>query len=34
MYYSSTLIDQMENTVIKADSVFEGESTFQTEQLV
>lgn len=27
MYYSSTLIEQMENTVINADSLFEGEST-------
>lgn len=34
MYYSSTLIEQMENTVIYADSVFEGESTFQSEQLM
>lgn len=30
MYYSSTLIEQMENTVINADSLFEGESTFRT----
>lgn len=28
MYYSSTLIEQMENTIINADSVFEGESTY------
>lgn len=34
MYYSSTLIEQMENTVINADSVFEGESTFRTELLM
>lgn len=29
MYYSSTLIEQMENTVINTDSLFEGESTFR-----
>lgn len=33
MYYSLTLIEQMENNIINADTVFEGESAFQNRQL-
>lgn len=33
MYYSSTLIEQMENNIINSDTVFEGESAFQNRQL-
>lgn len=33
MYYSSTLIEQMENNIINSDNVFEGESAFQNQQL-
>lgn len=29
MYYLSLLIDQIENTVINANNMFEGESAFQ-----
>lgn len=33
MYYSSTLIEQMENNIINSDTVFEGKSAFQNQQL-
>lgn len=33
MYYSSTLIEQMENNIINANAVFEGERAFQNQQL-